>query len=1356
MGTQIVHRPARVTREDTPREVLTLAPAPTIEEAGQSAGMMMRAVVPLIGGLGLILIMISSGNMIRMIAGCAMITAAFIGVIAMIIHMKTGARKKAEQKRTQYIAYLDRFQKDLAQESEQQRAYALRRHPAPEALVDVVREPTRLWERRRSDADFLVLRVGRGVGPLARRVDLRDRDEPLSRPEPVAQAHLERVKTLTERIDGLPVAAPFRGIVSIVGAPEETSAVLRAALTQLVSFHAPDDVGIHLCQGDSGRETEWMMWLPHLLDQGHFDGPLGRRQVSADAEDAAHLLDEIADRRSEIEDTRSFRKDTQVERRNLVVVIDGNSRHGQEIVASMPPVDMLERLRLTLVVRVPRREREPSHVDTRVMVEENGLVSVDVPADDREDSGKYRRNDDDDRKRRLVRGATRGSADVVPRGVSESIARRLAPLRLVEDATPDAPLESTVTLDTLLGVDNFATYDIEEMWAPRPLDSFLNVPFGVDSSGAPVYLDLKESAQEGMGPHGLCVGATGSGKSEVMRTIVLAQAVSHPPERLSLVLVDYKGGAAFSGLDALPHTAAMVDNLSDDDGLVDRLHDAMLGELQRRQRVLQAAGSLPNITEYNRRREAGQDLDPLPNLFVVIDEFGEMLAAKPEFAELFVQIGRIGRSVGVHLLLASQRLESGKLKGLESHLSYRLGLRTFSAQESKTVIGTADAHELPPIPGSGILKVDPDIHDRFRAAYVSSTYVPPVVNEADELPPVPMPFEMDNTTEDWLTARQQEYAERKSRERGEDRDEPLVDDPFSETTLDLVAQRLAGAGTRVRQMWLPPLPDSLDLGAIVGAIETTADRGLQVVDADWWGSLRIPLGRKDDPLRQWQGPLEVDVRGAGGHVAILGAPQSGRSTAIRSFVVGSALTHTPRELGFYLIDMAGSGLKVLEDLPHVGDVATRFESDKLRRTVAEISMMLTVRERLFAEYQIESAEHMREMFRAGELTELPVADVFLVIDGWQTFKEEFDDLAPLIQEIGSRGLGYGIHLMWATGRWADFRVQMQSIIGTKVELRLNDPLDSTFGKKNSQKIKAGQTGRALTDDTLLSQVALPRFGGELTNVEATVRAISDAWTGRPVPVVRMLPDEIRYDDLRAQYPEFPDAIIGLGETDLMPVRLDLFGAEPHLIVFGSSGTGRTSLVRTILAESMRGRTGQDVIFVVVDLKRQLLGAVPDEYDGAYIGTSKNLSGIIGSITKELDNRVPPDDVTADQLRNRSWWSGPDIVFLADDYDLVEGSNGPLRQLVPYLPQARDLGLHMVVLRRSGGAGRAVYEPLIQALKENGAGGLLLDGDRQEGQIWPNTRLARRPPGRGTLVRRSGKKELIQLALYDDPHDEGNG
>lgn len=200
----------------------------------------------------------------------------------------------------------------------------------------------------------------------------------------------------------------------------------------------------------------------------------------------------------------------------------------------------------------------------------------------------------------------------------------------------------------------------------------------------------------------------------------------------------------------------------------------------------------------------------------------------------------------------------------------------------------------------------------------------------------------------------------------------------------------------------------------------------------------------------------------GGHVVLLGSPQSGKTTALKSLMVGAALTHTPAEVGFYAVDMAGSSLRPLAGLPHVGDVATRFDVDKIRRTIAEVAHQLATREHVFSDHRIETAEQMRALHRSGSLPELACADVFLVIDGWWTFREEFGDLAATVQDLVARGLGYGIHVVLTTSRWADFRLQMQSMLGTRIELRLNDPLDSTIDRKLIAAIRPGDQGRCVT------------------------------------------------------------------------------------------------------------------------------------------------------------------------------------------------------------------------------------------------------------------------------------------------------
>ena len=230
------------------------------------------------------------------------------------------------------------------------------------------------------------------------------------------------------------------------------------------------------------------------------------------------------------------------------------------------------------------------------------------------------------------------------------------------------------------------------------------VPIGTGADGTGLELDIREAALGGIGPHGLCLGATGSGKSELLRTIALGMIARHSPAVLNLILIDFKGGATFLDLARAPHTTAVVTNLGDEAHLVDRMREALSGEIDRRQRLLRDAGNFPGVADYLRARRDGAALDPLPALFVIVDEFSEMLSRHPEFADVFVAIGRLGRSLGIHLLLASQRLDEGRLRGLDSHLSYRICLKTLSDSESRIAIGVPDAYHLPARPGAAYLR----------------------------------------------------------------------------------------------------------------------------------------------------------------------------------------------------------------------------------------------------------------------------------------------------------------------------------------------------------------------------------------------------------------------------------------------------------------------------------------------------------------------------------------------------------------------------------------------------------------------------------------------------------------------------
>lgn len=429
----------------------------------------------------------------------------------------------------------------------------------------------------------------------------------------------------------------------------------------------------------------------------------------------------------------------------------------------------------------------------------------------------------------------------------------------------------------------------EVVWSGRELrPDRLKVAIGTGTDGEPVHLDLKEAAHGGMGPHGLCIGATGSGKSELLRTLVTALAATHSPNELNFVLVDFKGGATFLGAEKLPHTSAVITNLDNEAVLVERMHDALSGELHRRQELLRAAGNFANVTDYTEARLTTRfDLAPLPALVIVVDEFSELLGQHPDFADLFVAIGRLGRSLGIHLLLASQRLEEGKLRGLDSHLSYRIGLKTFSAAESRQVLGIPDAHSLPNDPGAGFLKAGGIT--RFKAAYVSGpTRVPVLANDGAVT---------------LFTEKATEIAHREGAS--------LMD-----TVVDTAARRAAALGQSAHQVWLPPLPARIDLPNVC---ESPA-------------RLQVTIGLIDEPYHQRQDPLVVDL--ARGHVAIAGGPQTGKSMFVRTLVTSLAATHT--DLAIYIVDAGHGGYAALEDLPHVAAVAAASDVERTRRVVDEI------------------------------------------------------------------------------------------------------------------------------------------------------------------------------------------------------------------------------------------------------------------------------------------------------------------------------------------------------------------------------------------------------------------------------------
>ncbi len=833
------------------------------------------------------------------------------------------------------------------------------------------------------------------------------------------------------------------------------------------------------------------------------------------------------------------------------------------------------------------------------------------------------------------------------------------------------------------GLGDLTEFDPTALWRGQDDRDRLRVPLGIALDGAPLELDIKEAAEDGVGPHGLCVGATGSGKSELLRTIALGMVARNSPAALNLLLIDFKGGATFLELARAPHVAAVVTNLADEAPLVARMHDALAGEMDRRQRLLRAA-RCASVAAYDGVRRAGGRLDALPTLLIIVDEFSEMLSQHPEFADMFVAIGRLGRSLGIHLLLASQRLDEGRLRGLDAHLSYRICLKTLSAAESRAVLGTLDAYQLPNTPGAGFLRTGSGEPIRFQASFVSGR-----VPAGTQTPAPTVSVRVFSSRPAGPVARTS----------GRDRS-------ATRTVLEAVLDRLTGQGPPAHQVWPPPLGAAPALDALLHDRPPAA------------GGLTAPIGLVDRPFEQRRTPLMVELSGAAGNVAIVGAPRSGKSTALCTLITALAATHGPGRVQFYCLDFGGGALGSVRAWPHVGAVAGRADPELVRRVVAEM----------------ESIVRQRESRRGGAARDNdPFADVFLVVDGWASLRQEFEELEVPITALAAQGLSFGVHVALSASRWAEIRPSLRDQIGTRVELRLGDPADSEIDRKRAQQVPLDRPGRGLSREGLHMVIALP-----------TERICHG---GEAAPPILLLPPRVDRDVVvRGAGAQLAARILlGVEERRLAPVPVD-FGQHSHLLILGDDGCGKTATMRNLCREIVRTKTAAEAQLLIVDFRRTLLGVVESEHLGGYAMSAAALGRLLPGLLEALRRRMPPLDVGQAQLRAGSWWSGPDLYVLVDDYDLVATSAGnPLAAIVEYLPYARDLGLHVVLARRSGGAERALFEPLLAGLRDLGCMTLMMSRRPDEGASFGFGRAQPMPAGRGVLSTRAGDGRLVQVA-----------
>lgn len=1329
-------------------------------------------VVGLLGGM--VAMVFASGS--HVFGGIGSIFPLFmmVGIMMMMFRGMGGgqqqmSRPKLDAMRAQFMLMLDMLRETAQESADSMDANYRWFHPAPNTLAAAVGSP-RMWERKPDgkDLNFGVVRVG--VGMTRPEVTW---GEPQNMPtdielEPVTGKALQEFGRYQSVVYNLPkmVSLLVEPWYALVGEREQVLGLMRAIICQLAFSHGPDHVQMIVVSSDLDQ-WDWVKWLPHFGDSRRHDAAGNARMVYTSVREFAAEQAELFAGRGSFT-PRHASSSAQTPTPHTVIIADVDDPQW-EYVISAEGVDGVTFFDLTgssMWTDIPER---------KLQFDKTGVIEA-LPRD----RDTWMVIDD--------KAWFFALTDQVSIAEAEEFAQKLAQWRLAEAYEEIGQRVAHIGARDILsyyGIDDPGNIDFDSLWASRTDTmgrSRLRAPFGNRSdNGELLFLDMKSLDEGGDGPHGVMSGTTGSGKSTLVRTVIESLMLSHPPEELQFVLADLKGGSAVKPFAGVPHVSRIITDLEEDQALMERFLDALWGEIARRKAICDSAG-VDDAKEYNsvraRMRARGQDMAPLPMLVVVIDEFYEWFRIMPTAVDVLDSIGRQGRAYWIHLMMASQTIESRAEKLMEN-MGYRLVLKARTAGAAQAA-GVPNAVNLPAQAGLGYFRKSLEDIIRFQAEFLWRDYFQPGVSiDGEEAPALvhsidyirpqlftnsftPLEVSVGGPDIEPVVAQPNgEVLESDDIEGGEDEDEEGVRTPKVGT---VIIDQLRKIKFEPYRLWQPPLTQPVAIDDLVNRFH----------GRPWhkeYGSacnLVFPIGIIDRPYKHDQPPWTVDTSGPGANVLILGAGGSGKTTALQTLICSAALTHTPQQVQFYCLAYSSTALTTVSRIPHVGEVAGPTDPYGVRRTVAELLALVRERKRSFLECGIASMEMFRRRKFGGEAGPVPddgFGDVYLVIDNYRALAEENEVLIEQVNVIINQGPSFGVHVVVTADRESELRPPVRSGFGSRIELRLAAVEDAKLVRSRFAKDVPVKPGRGMVavnyvrldsdpQAGLHTLVARPALGSTPDNVfecDSVVAAVSRL-TSAQAPPVRRLPARFGVEQVRELASRDTRQGVGAGgiawaisELDLAPVYLN-FAENSHLMVTGRRECGRTTTLATIMSEIGRlyapgassapppapGRPSAQVW--LVDPRRQLLTALGSDYVERFAYNLDGVVAMMGELAAALAGREPPPGLSAEELLSRSWWSGPEIFLIVDDIQqLPPGFDSPLHKAVPFVNRAADVGLHVIVTRTFGGWSSAGSDPMLRALHQANAPLLVMDADPDEGFIRGKMKGGPLPRGRGLLM-----------------------
>ncbi|BAL00630.1 putative cell division protein FtsK [Oscillibacter valericigenes Sjm18-20] len=1224
------------------------------------------------------------------------ISSAVIGVMWALINLRYAKKQGEEHKQLRFQAYSNYLIRitDYLKEKQTLNAQILREaYPSAEECATYSRQESRLWNRNFSHEDVLLIRVGMGDIPFQMDIHV-----PSARFSMTEDSMAEKPRMLAEQyriLRDVPIGVnlldhPMVGIVSTLQGGFD---LVRMLTVQIAATHCYTDVKLAFVGENAGflhtNGWDFARWLPHVWSEDR-----KFRYFARNAQESREVLYELS---------RVFRARTE----------SGDGIPKPHYILFLDDASILENEPISKYLLEPK----PEYGVTTVLLSETyeGLPNACqyIVQNDADFSGMYSVSDLLDQ-RQTVR------FDQLSVQHAERFARGLSGVR-VNEVESGGDIPAVLDFFDMMGVDTLEELAVADRWRKNRTYESLRALVGKKAGSTDCYLDIHEKYH---GPHGLVAGTTGSGKSETLQTYILSLAVNFSPQDVAFLLIDFKGGGMANLFTALPHTVGQISNLSGSQ--IRRAMVSIKSENQRRQRIFSEYGvnHIDGYTKLFKNKEAPVSI---PHLLIIIDEFAELKREEPDFMRELISVAQVGRSLGVHLILATQKPGGTVDDSIRSNTKFRLCLRVQDRQDSMEMLHRPDAAYITQA-GRCYLQVGNDeVYELFQSGWSGARYDPEqrknhstVARMVDDNGRTVMAgnrselLRKEQKKREWATllakqlqaaaadlncdlaAHPQEQlaevadvaAERlnltesgfldSSRNRGQlqklsalwpaqpgltlekiaeglAKSMEVQNEKLPEckeiTQLDAVVEYLAVVAQKEHcenrmKLWLPALPEKLSLEQLAKGQFPDSVVGQWPGESSATWTLETVVGLYDAPENQMQVPLSVNFA-EGGHLAVCGIVNSGKSTFLETMIYGLVNRYSPAHLNVYALDFGGGKLGVFRGLAHVGGVLDDTALSSVQKFFRMIEKMLEERQRLFA------GANYSQYVKAHEKT-LPA--VLIVIDQYGSFREKTDNAYDgILLRISNIGVSCGIYLAVSAGGFgsAEIPSRLADNFRTAISLEMGDKFkygDVLRTMRFSILPEPNIRGRGLVGvggSILEFQTALPVDAEDDYQLSEQVaircRRLNEVWSGvwaRPVPVIPKNPvweEFSKLEDCRKMLQDDRHLPLGYLETDASVYGVDLSRTFCYLIS-GKARTGRTTAMR-LLIESAAAKGGR---VVVID-KGGELKRCAEGVHAVYVPDRKALSTFV----KELYQEYPDRNQKKRQMVERG--ISEEEIYIAMDY-----------------------------------------------------------------------------------------------------------